>query len=93
MIDLDDDMQEILSTDDFGLSFVYNGNTHHGILTEAFYDGEGDTTGFAGYKPVLISNLTIPRGTVLNLNGNNYEVVMPEPNVFGNVQRIILHAL
>lgn len=89
MIDYDDDMAEILSEDDFGLVFSYNGDEYRGILSENYFE---DDTDIGGFRPMLTTTVIVPTGTVLSLNGSDYEVIQSQPNR-RNMVVLVLHAL
>lgn len=92
MIDYEDDMQEIFSEDDFGIVFTYDSVEYNGILTELFFEDDTGTAGINGDRPVLYTTVEIPRNTVLNLDGKDYEVIQPQPNN-RNMVMLVLHAL
>lgn len=93
MINFEDDLDDMLSTDDFGIVFEYQGVKHNGILTTAYMEQDVGDVGNVSYEPVLIvKNLTFPRNTELRLSGNMYSVQRCEPNGHG-MTVVLLHAL
>lgn len=76
MIDFEDDFDEILSTDDFGIVFNFNNKQYSGIFNKEHFVQDVGQNGQGSSENVLTmkGNVVIPRETILVLSGENYQV-------------------
>jgi hypothetical protein len=83
-IDFGDDLDEMLSTDDHGVSASYNGSTFEGILNQEYYQQDVGTAGIASSKPVFYtrsSNLVdLEEGEIFSIGDRDYSVAHFEPD-------------
>lgn len=94
MIDFEDDLTEMLSSDDFAVSFTHNSGVVDGILSEEYFDAQVGRAGVEGWQPVLYIKESVMVGydDVLTIEGNQYKVINIEPTRTG-VKMVMLHAL
>lgn len=93
MIDFDDDLTEMLSADDFGVSFTHNSDVVEGILSEEYFESEVGRAGVEGWQPVLYVKETVVIGydDILTIDGNDYKVINIQPTRTGD-KMVMLHA-
>lgn len=86
-IDFADDLDEMLSSDDHGVSVTWNAATFDGIFNKEYFTEEGGQVGTASSEPMLYVRSTNVNGIAeedeITIDGDSYFVEDFEPDGTG----------
>jgi len=86
-LDFDEDLKEMLSEDEHGVSYKYRGQSYEGIFNEEFLSQDVGRAGMESTTPVLYARsvdiVGIEHEEIIELKGRVFSVVGDQPDGTG----------